>query len=318
MTASSNVKKALFIVGPTASGKTDLAFKISKKIPSVIIGADSVQVYRRTDVISGKDLPASRQISKVDSSFDHYIIDKTPLYLIDVVEPTNDFSVYDYVNKVKLTLESIDKNKLPIIVGGTRFYINAFTQKIDTLSIPPDLKLRKKLTKYSIEKLQETLSKLDPQKFKNMNNSDVNNPRRLVRAIEVAKNKFGKNIEPLFEESEVLMIGLTASYEFLKMKIDTRLEKRLKQGAIAEARNLFNDYNKLSDQIKNTHGFKQLFEYFQGKIDLDTAIEKWRLSEYHLAKEQLAWIRKNPNIHLFNVEESDPEKSSARLIDQNF
>jgi len=308
------VQKALFIVGPTASGKTGLAFKVSQKIPSILIEADSVHVFRGTDIISGKDIPLGSKFVE-----DHYVVNSIPLYLIDQVSPTEEFSVFDFVNGVKKAVEkSISENKIPIIVGGTRFFIDALTNKIDTLSIPQDSSLRKKLSSFSVDMLQKELKRQDPEKSRSMNNSDVNNPRRLVRAIEVAGRRKKSKNKPLFREDEILMIGLNASYGYLKKKIDARLEKRLEQGALEEAHKMFENYEKLSEQIKNTHGFKQLFEHFKGKISFPEALEKWRLSEYHLAKEQLAWLSRKPNVYKYNIEKPDIEAEVLKLIEQNF
>lgn len=310
------MKKAIFIVGPTAVGKTDLVLSISKKIRAAIINADSVQVYKGLDIISGKDLPPDSIFKK-----DHYHVNQTPLYLLDIAEPSAPFSVFNFVNFVKSILPDVTRDRrIPMIVGGTRFYIEALTKKIDTLTISPDPRKRAKLEKLTVEDLQNTLKEMDSHRFRKMNNSDKNNKRRLIRAIEVAQAQgrtLGTN-EQIFKENEVLMIGLTASYENLKKRISARLDARIKQGAIDEAKKLFKNYKNLTNQIKSTNGYKQLFEYLRGNISLEDATRRWKFSEYHLAKRQISWIRSKKNIHLFDIEKKDFKIETLRIIKRNF
>src|SRR3989344_9536067 len=165
------MKRALIIVGPTAVGKTDLAFSLSRAFPSVLISADSIQVYLGADIIAGKD-------RSVETFF------------LDIVLPHKSFSVREFIEKVRPLIEKAKKeNKIPIIVGGTGFYVNALFGKIDTISIPPNKNLREKLEKLSIESLQKKLKKTNPHRFEEMNNSDRNNKGRLIRAIEISTHQ---------------------------------------------------------------------------------------------------------------------------------
>lgn len=319
------MKKALFIVGPTAVGKTDLAFNISTKCKSALINADSVQIYKGLDLISGKDLPLGARREN-----DHYSINQTPIYLLDVADPTKPFSIFDFVKLSKNAISKIlSEKRLPIIVGGTRFYIEALTKEIETFSIAPDRVLRARLEGLTVSDLQVRLGNINPQKLERMNKSDRNNKRRLVRAIEVTQvqgRTLGMNasarsqgrVRPYFKESEVLMIGLITSYESLKKRIGMRLDKRIKEGAFKEARKLFENYNKLSNQVKNTNGYKQLFEFFMGEVNLETAIERWKFSEYHLAKKQLSWLKNKKNVNLFDTENRGFEGKILRLIRSAF
>lgn len=286
------IRSAIFIVGPTAVGKTDLAFKISKVIPSILISADSIQVYRGADIISGKDRSAYT-------------------YLLDILPPTESFSVRDFVANVRPLIEKAKKEKkIPIIVGGTGFYVDALLKKIDTLSIPPNKTLRKKLERLSLVKLQQKLKQINPKRFKNMNTSDIKNKRRLIRAIEIAYAR-GRTREtkPLFKKSEVLIIGLKTSSENLKKRIIDRVENRLKMGAINEAKKLFKNYERLSSQLKSASGYKELFDYLFGKISLEEAKERWVASDFQYAKRQMTWFKRNKNIIWF-----DPVRNSKERI----
>lgn len=294
------MKRAIIIVGPTAVGKTDLAFKISKVFPSLLISADSVQVYRGANIISGKE-------------------NSVKTYLLDVVSPYSAFSVRDFVEKVKPLVKKAKKeNKLPIIVGGTGFYIDVLIKKIDTILIPPNISLRKKLEKLSVNKLQEKLSLINRGRFEGMNNSDVNNRRRLIRAIEVAMYTgmidHTPKVGPIFSEDETLIIGLRTSNENLRKRIIARVENRIKIGALDEAKKLFKNYPKLSPQLKLANGYKDLFEYLSGELAFDEAKKSWVVSEIQNACDQMKWFMRNKNIVWFDIEKPDFFRDILSLI----
>ncbi|OGH16510.1 MAG: tRNA (adenosine(37)-N6)-dimethylallyltransferase MiaA [Candidatus Levybacteria bacterium RIFCSPHIGHO2_02_FULL_40_18] len=294
--------KAIFIVGPTAVGKTDLAFGISKVIPSILISADSVQAYRGADIISGKDKSV-----------------KT--YLLDVAPATQPFSVRDFVENVRHIVKKARlEGRIPIVVGGTGFYIDALFRKIDTLSIPPNQVLREKLEKLTVKKLQEKLKKLSLDRFLKMNKSDVSNKRRLIRAIEIAQSKKRniKSDESIFNPSEVLIIGLKASMDNLRKRIADRVEKRLAIGAVDEAKELFKEYEHLSPQLKTANGYRQLFEYLKGKLTYNVAKEAWINSEVKTARNQMTWLKKNKNIKWFDIGKRDLESRISKLIEEEF
>lgn len=295
------MKKALFIVGPTAVGKTALAVSLSKKFPSVLISADSIQVFRGADIISGKDHPKNVKIE-----------------LIDIIDSIEDFSVSNFLQKIRPIIKNgQEENKIPIIVGGTGFYLDSLFGKIDSISIPPNAKLRSDLKKYSVQELQDELKKIDSNKLSKMNNSDINNPRRLIRAIEVASSKVGKT-EPVFEEREILMIGLKTDSANLKKRIKKRVEQRIKLGAIDEAKKLFEKNKKLSPQIKSANGYKELFDYLLGKITLDQAIKEWEFADWHHAKHQMTWFNKKKNINWFDIQEKGFENQILKLINSAY
>ncbi|MEK6847210.1 MAG: tRNA (adenosine(37)-N6)-dimethylallyltransferase MiaA, partial [Nanoarchaeota archaeon] len=235
------MRKALFIVGPTAVGKTSLAFKISKVIPSVLISADSVQVYRGADIISGKN--------------------KTfPTQLLDIIDPTRQFSVRNFVQLVQsIVKEAYSEQKIPIIVGGTGFYTDALFGKIDTINVSPNFKLRAELDELAVKELRQLLKKLNPERFDKMNNSDVNNRRRLIRAIEISYAQGpALGSKPLFKNNETLIIGIKTSMDVLKKRIVSRVDERIKMGAVSESKELFRSYRKLSSQLKRASGYKEL------------------------------------------------------------
>lgn len=296
------MKKAIFVVGPTAVGKTSIAGRISKKIPSILISADSVQVYRGCDIISGKDHTSG-----------------TKILLVDIVSPFETFSVSNFIERIRpIIIKTLNQGMIPITVGGTGFYADAFFTRIDTLDIPQNLKLRKQLDVLSIEELQKKLKEANFIRFKKMNESDIKNKRRLIRAIEVQNTEKKYAPKPLFNEREILFVGLRSSMENIKKRIIDRVEKRLKEGALVEAKRLFSDFAKLSSQIKAANGYRQLFGMFKGELSFEEAKKKWIIAEGQLAKKQMTWFQRNPNINWFDIEKKGFENKIFKLINENF
>ncbi len=171
--------KILIVCGPTATGKTQLAANLAKKFNGELISADSRQVYRGMDVVTGKDWPKD-----------------TTIYGYDLVRPDENFSVAHFVTHARTLINQIIKRKkLPIVVGGTGLYINSLVNPPETLSVNPDWQLRKRLETKSTRQLQDQLKKLNPQRWRQMNHSDQLNPRRLIRAIEVGQSLQGPTLQ---------------------------------------------------------------------------------------------------------------------------
>ncbi len=189
------MNKLLIVSGPTATGKTALAVKLAKKYNGEIVSADSRQVYKGLDVLTGKDTPKGatptfhKSMRLGNSSFDiiSYEISDIPIWLLDVATPDVLFSISAYKHIAQDVIRDIHaRGKLPIVVGGSGLYIQSLIEKIETIDIPLNVDLRNKLQDYDVEKLQAELQIVDADKLQSMNDSDHNNPRRLVRAIEVA------------------------------------------------------------------------------------------------------------------------------------
>jgi len=285
------MKKAVIIVGPTAVGKTSLALKLAKKFNSDLISADSVQVFKGLDIISGKDKDEFLGIN---------------VKLIDIIPPTKSFSVSQFQALAVKAIEEINKEKkLPIIVGGTGLYVKSLIDGIGTSEIKPDYKLRVKLEKLNLKELQEELEKLDRKVWKGMNESDRKNRRRIIRRIEIFSNTKDQRPKTKINEVEFLQIGLKLPKEKLKENIDKRVDERIKNGGIKEAKNLLENYKNLTQQVKDANGYRQLFEHFLRYTSLKQAIEKWKISEYHHAKNQMTWFKKDRRIIWFEADKKD-------------
>ena len=273
--------KLIVILGPTAVGKSNLAVKLAKIFNGEIISADSRQVYKGLDIGTGK-------ITKKE-------MQDVPHHLLDVASPRRRFSVAQYK---KLTFKAIQKiyqrKRIPILVGGTGFYIQAVVDNLLLPKVKPDRQLRKKLEKKSTQELYEILKKIDPQRAKTI---DKNNPRRLIRAIEIVK-KTKKPIPVLKKEQKfnVLMIGLKKSPNELKKLIKKRLLKRLKQGMIAEVKKL--KKSGLSWQRLDEFGleYRYISYFLQNKLNYEQMINRLQKEIEHFAKRQMTWFKKDKRI----------------------
>jgi len=279
-------KKVLVIVGPTASGKSDLAVKLAKKFKGEVISADSRQVYKGLDIGTGK-------ITKKEMS-------GIPHHLLDVANPKRKFSAAQYQKLAEKALkEIVQKNKLPIIAGGTGFYIQALVDDVIYPEVKPNLNLRKKLESKDADELFALLKKLDPKRAKNI---DAKNPRRLVRAIEIAQ-ALGKvpslKLKPR-KDYEFLILGVQIEMEKLQEKIQKRLEKRLKQGMIAEARRLHSQGLSFKRMEELGLEYRYLAQYLQNKITKKELGEKIYQGNLDYAKRQMTWFKKDKRINWLN------------------
>src|SRR3990167_7407725 len=175
----------LVIFGPTATGKTDLALGLANKFNGELISADSRQVYKNLDITSGK----ANFGLKVEKHNRYWIVDGVKIHGFDLVDPGQNFSASDFIKFAKTAVAQIIKtSKLPIIVGGTGFYIQTFIGGLDSVGIAPDANLRSQLEKLSTTMLYQKLLITNPKRAKSMNQSDKKNPRRLIRAIEITSS----------------------------------------------------------------------------------------------------------------------------------
>ena len=309
------MNKALFILGPTGVGKTALGLELASKFQGNILSVDSVQVYKGLDVISGKDIPLQSFFSDTSKLFPNlnnsysigfYSFNSIPVFLLDIVQPTFNFSVSNFLDcSLPVAEFTVSQKKLPIFVGGTGLYAKALFEGIETESIQPNKKLREDLEKLSIEELASLLKKNNLARFDQITPSDKKNKRRLIRNIEIINSPKKEIVSRSLENYDIFQIALFCDREELRKRIEERVLARIKNGALSEAENLFEDYNNLSPQVKNANGYRQLFEYFLGIISLEKAIEKWKISEYRHAKNQMTWFRKDLRIHWFDILEND-------------
>ncbi len=291
-------KKIIVIVGPTASGKSDLAVKLAKRFNGEIISADSRQVYKGMDIGTGK-------ITKKEmKGIKHY--------LLDVASPKRRFTVFQYQKLALRAIEKIlKKGKIPIICGGTGFYIQALIDGILLPNVPPDWELRKRLEKKSAAQLYKILKKLDPQRAKTI---EKKNPRRLIRAIEIAK-RVGR-VPPLKKQPlsyPVLMLGIKKTKEELKKLIKKRLLKRFKKGMVAEVKKL----RKQGVSWKRLEEFgleyRWIAYFLQNKIDFLEMVEKLQKDIEDFARRQMVWWKKDKRV-FWIVSQREAEKKIREFL----
>ena len=275
-------KKLVVILGPTASGKSELAIKLAKKFNGEIVSADSRQVYKSLDIGTGK-------VTKKEMK-------GIPHHLLDVASPKRRFTVAQYR---KLALKAINKiqkkNKIPILCGGTGFYIQAVVNGIIIPEVKPDWRLRSNLNKLSAAELYQKLKKLDPKRAKTI---EKKNKRRLVRAIEIIM-KTKKPVPPFKKQPlpyPVLIIGIKKSLEELKKIIEKRFLKWLRQGLIKEVKNLKKSglsWKKIEDF--GIH-YRVIAQYLQNKINYKEMIENSLKELRNYAKRQMTWFKRDKRI----------------------
>ena len=280
-------KKLIVILGPTASGKSELAIKLAKKFGGEIVSADSRQVYKGMNIGTAKPTKKERKIVK------HH--------LVDVKKPNQHYTVAEYKKEAIKTINKIiESEKIPFLVGGTGLYIKAIVDNLEIPEVKPDWKLRRKLElkieKEGLKNVYQELIKADPEAAYII---DPNNPRRVIRALEVAiktKKPFSqqrKKGKPLFN---ILEIGLNPSKEILIENIKKRTAKMIKMDLVKEVKNLIKKYNKNLPTF-DAIGYREIIEYLDEKIALSEAIENINKNTWHFTKRQMTWFKKDKMIN---------------------
>lgn len=291
--ASKN-KWVVIILGPTAAGKTAMAINLAKAFGSVILSADSRQIYRRLDIGTAK--PTSQQLKDIQHFF------------IDYKEPWEEFTAGDFEREALDTISSIHaKSDLAFVCGGTGLYIDAICKGIDEMpEVDKNIRasLNERLRDEGIAVLAEELQQLDPAYYAEV---DKKNPRRVIRALEVIHStqqpfssfRTGKAASRPFK---TLKIGLDIDRETLAERIDTRVDQMIENGLLNEVEALL-EHKHLN--ALQTVGYKELFEFLEGKHDLQQAITQIKRNTRRYAKRQMTWFRKDQEIQWFGPGQFD-------------
>ena len=282
-------EKIVVIVGPTASGKTSLSIELAKEFNGEIVSADSRQVYRGLDIGTGK-------ITKEE-------MQEIPHHLLDVANPTDTYSVSDFVRDARDTISSIvNRKKIPIVVGGTFFYIDALLGKISTPEVPPNHELRAKLEEMSADSLYTVLLQNDESRAADI---DPQNKRRIIRALEIVE-AIGKvpEIKPMLIYN-ALTIGIDIPKSKLHKNIHDRIESRMKIGMIEEVEELHKNGMTFERMEELGLEYRYISLYLQKKITKAEMLKELEIKTRQFAKRQMTWLKRNKSINWFSLVDKD-------------
>ncbi|MFZ2025331.1 MAG: tRNA (adenosine(37)-N6)-dimethylallyltransferase MiaA [Microgenomates group bacterium] len=292
------MNKLLAIVGPTATGKTAHAVALAKKFNGELVSADSRQVYRGMDIGTGKDIETLEGI---------------PMHLYDIVHPEEPFNISLYQTKAQICIDDIIKRKkLPIIVGGSGLYIHVLFHPL-TIQVEPNETLRNELSFNSKEELQKKLQEVGKIYWDALNFSDRENPRRLIRKIEIAMGN-QKEIKQEQCSYDVLQIGLRLDTVTLYSRIDERVEKRVSQGVIHEIQTLLDNGYGWDLPSMSSLGYRQWKPYFEKLATKESVIQQWKYDEHAYARRQMTWFRKDKTIRWFDIQKSGETDAIESLV----
>ena len=282
--------KLIILAGPTASGKTSASIELAKRLGGEIISADSMQVYKYMDVGTAKISVEEMQGVK------HH--------LIDVLDPKEDFNIVKFQNMVKCSIEEIVKNgHIPILVGGTGFYIQSIIYDIDFNNEDDNSSVRKKLEEeydaFGADFMHEKLKKIDIVSAQTIHK---NNKKRVIRAIEY----FLINNEPISSHNEVQrekkspydyrFFVLNPSRDILYERINKRVDIMVENGLVDEVKKLRETGLSTANISMQGIGYKEIIEYLDGEVSLETAIENIKQNTRHMAKRQVTWFKREKDV----------------------
>ena len=282
-------QKIIAITGPSASGKTKLSIELAKQLDGEIISVDSRQIYKELDIGSAK--PTLEEQEGI------------PHYLMDIIDLNQEYTVANFCDDANIKIKKIiNKGKVPVLVGGTGLYFRVLLQDFDLPRVEPNKELREELEQKSSEELFSLLKEKDPDIAEKIH---FNNKVKIIRALEVCLSlgiPMSKAQKKKESEYNVLWFGLNAqNREFLYERINKRVDIMFEQGLIDEAKNLFENYgeNKI---LLGTIGYQELFPYFNGQTDFETASNLLKQNTRRYAKRQISWFNANKDIHWLDIE----------------
>lgn len=302
---SNNIKnnQIISIIGATATGKTALALKVAeellnqKKAQRVsLLSADSRQVYKGLENLTGADVPENFSLTNDQNfSYNYFADEQKNIFLlgVSIINVNEEWSVAHFKKLFEEVKNNLNDDDFLIVVGGTGFYQQQILESAETISVPQNLELRNCLEKMNASELQKELEKVDKQKLALMNNSDINNPRRLVRAIEIAnfveKNNDSKekNDWPTF----YLTLDRAEREEKIKQRVIERFDDAKKEVEAVLKNNLSNNLPATSST-----GFIELSKFINKEINKEKCIALWQLTEIQYAKRQDTWWKKRSNL----------------------
>lgn len=288
------MRPMIILTGPTAAGKTELSIRLSKAVGGEIISADSMQVYKKMDIGTAKITPEE--------------MDGIEHYLVDELEPDEEFHVVRFQQMARQAVQKIyEKGKIPVVVGGTGFYIQALLYDIDFSDEDTDCEYRDRLRRLADEKgkefLHKMLAQVDPESAQAIHQ---NNIKRVVRALEFYE-KTGTKISIHNEQERNKESGynfvyfvLTHEREILYERINKRVDRMMEAGLIDEVRQLADEgYTKDMVSMQGI-GYKEVFDYLEGRQNMSETAERIKKDTRHFAKRQLTWFKREREVVMIN------------------
>ncbi len=281
----------LVLTGPTAVGKTAISVRLAKLLDAEIVSADSMQVYRGMDIGTAKVRPEE--------------MDGVPHHMIDVLEPVQECSVADFSRMAKAAIgEAHSRGKIPLLVGGAGFYIQAIVKDVDFSEAAPDAALRTRLeeqanTREGARLLHRQLREVDPESAEKIH---PNNVRRVIRALEYyartgepisAHNRREREREPAYD---AVFFAVTDDREEIYRRIDLRVERMVQDGLVSEVQGLLASGCARTDLSMQGLGYKQIAAFLEGECDLEQAVSLIKRDTRHFAKRQLTWLSREQNV----------------------
>ena len=312
------MKKLLVIVGPTGTGKTALGIELAKKFNGEVVSADSRQVYVGMDVGTGKSPQRQKAKGKrqnIQREKGRWVVDGIPIHLYDLITPDKTFSVAEYQQVAyKIIDEIYQRDKLPIIVGGTGLYVQAVVEGLKIPKVAPDKNLRAHLEAQPLDTLVKELEKVDPATASRI---DRQNPRRIIRALEVyhqTGEPFSKLKGKFKVDFDSLQIGLNASREYLYERLDDRVEDWFKTGFVEEVKRLLEKGYRENLPAMTSLGYRQAAMYLAGKISLEEAKQRIKWEHHAFVRRQMTWFRRGSKIIWLSIEEAGFEKEAYQTV----
>lgn len=297
-------KKLIAIVGPTASGKSDLAVILGKELNGEIVSADSAQVYKGLDIGSAKITKEEQQ--------------GVPHHLLDIVGAETDYNIGMFQCDAKKAIDEIcSKNKVPILCGGSGLYVNSVINIGYDLADEPtaDPESRKKWLKLEEERGSGALYNILKEKFPNRAAKiHPNDHQRILRALEMDRDVDPNKMAQWESPYDLSIYGLTMDRELLYERIEKRVDKMFDLGLVDEVSNLLEQGYRPEGNALSALGYKEVIPYLKGEITEETAKEILKRNTRHFAKRQLTWFRRDPRIRWFDVYENGGISAIAKII----
>lgn len=301
------MNQLIAIVGPTGIGKSRVAVQLATRFNGEIVNADSRQIYRYMDI--GTDKPVKEELSVV------------PHHLIDIINPDEDFSLAEYQRLAYKSFNDIhQRDKIPILAGGSGLYIWAVLEGWGIPEVPPDSELRRNLEERAArgeaEELYRELVTVDPASAQKI---DIRNVRRVIRALEVYRST-GTPFSELQQKNppdyNMLIIGLTMNRNELYNRIDSRVDRMMERGLVEEVQKLIDSGYKQDLSAMTGIGYRQIGMYISGKLTLSDAVEQIKFETHRFVRNQYTWFRlKDERIHWFDMQDEDVELKIESLTD---